>query len=50
MTTDFKTLWSNCLEIIRDVLPEAAYNTWFAPIVPSKYEDRKSTRLNSSHL
>ncbi|NLX81014.1 MAG: chromosomal replication initiator protein DnaA [Proteiniphilum sp.] len=38
MTTDFKTLWSSCLEIIRDVLPEAAYNTWFAPIVPSKYE------------
>lgn len=38
MTTDFKTLWNNCLEIIRDNLPEAAYNTWFAPIVPFKYE------------
>ncbi len=38
MTTDFKTLWNECLEIIRDNLPEAAYNTWFAPIVPFKYE------------
>lgn len=38
MTTDFKTLWNNCLEIIRDVLPEAAYNTWFAPIMPFKHE------------
>lgn len=39
MTTDFKTLWNECLEIIQDVLPQAAYNTWFAPIIPFKYED-----------
>lgn len=38
MTTDFKTLWNECLEIIQDVLPQAAYNTWFAPIIPFKYE------------
>lgn len=43
MTIDFKTLWNNCLEIIRDNLPEAAYNTWFAPIVPFKYEENVLT-------
>ncbi len=43
MTTDFKNLWKNCLEIIRDILPETAYNTWFAPIIPFKHEDRVLT-------
>ncbi len=39
MTTDFKILWNNCLDIIRDILPETAYSTWFAPIIPFKYEN-----------
>ena len=38
MNTDCKILWRNCLDVIRDIIPEAAFNTWFKPIVPLKYE------------
>jgi len=31
-------LWNNCLNIIRDNISEASYNTWFAPIVALKNE------------
>lgn len=37
MNSNCKILWSNCLEVIRDNIPEPAYNTWFAPIVPLNY-------------
>ncbi len=43
MNTDYKTLWTNCLDVIRDIIPEVAFNTWFAPIVPLKYEDNVLT-------
>src|SRR3712207_5853458 len=33
-------LWNRCLTIIKDNVPETTYNTWFAPIVPLKYEDK----------
>lgn len=39
MKTDFKNLWNNCLVVIRDNISEAAFNTWFAPIVPLNYKD-----------
>lgn len=39
MNTDCRILWNNCLDVIRDIIPEAAFNTWFAPILPLKYED-----------
>ncbi|HTN68814.1 MAG TPA: chromosomal replication initiator protein DnaA [Dysgonamonadaceae bacterium] len=39
MKTDFKSLWNNCLKIIRDNLSDAAYNTWFTPIIPISYRD-----------
>ena len=39
MKTDFKSLWNNCLQIIQDNISEAAYNTWFAPIIPISYKD-----------
>lgn len=42
-TTDCKVLWKNCLDVIRDIIPEAAFNTWFSPIVPLKYEDNVLT-------
>lgn len=32
-------LWNRCLKIIKDNVPETTYTTWFAPIVPLKYED-----------
>ena len=39
MKTDFKSLWNNCLKIIKDNISEAAYSTWFAPIKPISYRD-----------
>ncbi len=32
-------LWKSCLEVIKDNIPGTAFDTWFAPIVPLKYED-----------
>lgn len=31
-------LWNRCLVVLKDNVPEAVYTTWFAPIVPLKYE------------
>ncbi len=36
-------LWESCLSIIKDNLPEQAYNTWFLPIVPVGFGDNKLT-------
>lgn len=38
--TNHVELWNRCLHIIKDIVPESTYNTWFAPIVPLKYEDK----------
>lgn len=43
MQIDHQLLWNNCLSIIKDIVPEAAYKTWFLPIVPLSYEDHKIT-------
>ncbi len=28
------TVWNRCLAVIRDIIPEQSFNTWFEPIVP----------------
>lgn len=33
-------LWNDCLSFIRDNVQESTYDTWFAPILPLKYEDK----------
>jgi chromosomal replication initiator protein len=38
MKTDCKKLWNNCLNVVRDNIPDAAFNTWFVPIVPLQYK------------
>ncbi len=43
MKSDCRFLWNNCLNVIRDNIPEPAFNTWFLPIVPLKYEDHVLT-------
>ena len=43
MKSDYRFLWNNCLNVIRDNIPEPAFNTWFVPIVPLKYEDHVLT-------
>lgn len=36
MTTekDYRKVWSNCLDVIKAVVPPEMFNTWFAPIEP----------------
>jgi chromosomal replication initiator protein len=43
MQLDYKLLWDKCLTVIRDCVPEAAFKTWFLPIVPLACEDKKVT-------
>ena len=43
MQTDHQLLWNKCLAVIKDNVPEAAFNTWFKPIIPLSFEDRKFT-------
>jgi chromosomal replication initiator protein len=43
MQRDFQILWTHCLNVIKDIVPEAAFNTWFVPIIPLSYEENKFT-------
>ncbi|MCD7932648.1 MAG: chromosomal replication initiator protein DnaA [Tannerellaceae bacterium] len=43
MQVNYQTLWNKCLSVIKDIVPEAVYNTWFVPIVPLSYEGNKFT-------
>ena len=43
MQLDYKVLWDRCLTVIRDVVPEAAFKTWFLPIVPLSCEEKRVT-------
>ena len=41
---DYRTVWNNCLKIIRDTLQnEHLYKTWFVPIEPVHLEDNVLT-------
>ncbi|MDR1682357.1 MAG: chromosomal replication initiator protein DnaA, partial [Candidatus Symbiothrix sp.] len=39
----YKQIWSECLAIIRDNIPEKHYQTWFDPVVPIKHEGNDFT-------
>ena len=39
MDKNHEQLWARCLHVIKDNITEASFNTWFAPIVPLKYEN-----------
>ena len=43
MQTDYQTLWNKCLAVIKDIVPKAAFDTWFVPIIPVSYADNKFT-------
>jgi chromosomal replication initiator protein len=43
MQTNYQILWDQCLYVIKDIVPEAAFNTWFKPITPLSYENNKFT-------
>lgn len=42
--------WNACLDVIKDIVPLQAYNTWFAPIVPVKLEGDVLTIQVPSHF
>lgn len=39
--TGNKALWSKALDIIRDNVSEANFNTWFQPIIPVSWEEKR---------
>jgi chromosomal replication initiator protein len=41
--TSHINLWNKCLAVIKDNIGETTFNTWFAPIVPLKYENKEFT-------
>jgi len=43
MSKDYKTVWQNCLHVIRDNITFQAYKTWFGPIKPIKLENNVLT-------
>lgn len=43
MNSHLLTKWNKCLEIIKDNVSEAVYNTWFTDIKPIKYENSTLT-------
>jgi len=43
MQVDLKILWSKCLSVVKAVVPNVAFSTWFLPISPLSYEDNKFT-------
>ncbi|MDR3309288.1 MAG: chromosomal replication initiator protein DnaA [Tannerella sp.] len=43
MQTDTKKMWDDCLSVIRDIVPKAAFEQWFEPIIPLSYEDHRLT-------
>ena len=38
MEVDYKRIWGNCLNVIKDNIPQISYQTWFEPIVPIKMD------------
>lgn len=50
MTLNHESLWNQCLNIIKDNVPELSYSTWFTPIVPLQYEDKALLLQVPSHF
>ncbi|MDR1380971.1 MAG: chromosomal replication initiator protein DnaA [Tannerella sp.] len=43
MQKDFKQMWGDCLTVIRDIVPQPAFEAWFEPIIPLSYDESKFT-------
>ncbi len=43
MDKNHEQVWQSCLQIIRDNVPAASFNTWFRPIVPLRMEEKVLT-------
>ncbi|HBG70665.1 MAG: chromosomal replication initiation protein DnaA [Bacteroidetes bacterium GWF2_43_63] len=38
MAKDIKSIWNNCLKVIKDNIDDHSFSTWFAPIKPLKLD------------
>lgn len=47
---DFRQVWENCLIVIKDIIEENAFNTWFKPIIPVALENSTLIIQLPSHL
>jgi chromosomal replication initiator protein len=36
---NYREIWNNCLNIIKDNVPSISFRTWFEPIVPIRLEN-----------
>lgn len=43
MPQDFRTVWANCLRVIRAEVGEQSFSTWFMPIVPVELQGKVLT-------
>ncbi|NPA36866.1 MAG: chromosomal replication initiator protein DnaA [Chlorobi bacterium] len=43
MRPNHDVVWTNCLKIIKDNIPQTSYKTWFEPIIPKKIENNVLT-------
>ena len=43
MSQDFRSVWANCLRVIRADVGEQSYRTWFMPIVPVELQGKVLT-------
>lgn len=43
MVNDGRTIWNNCLDIIRDEINAQAFKTWFEPIEPVRFDQKTLT-------
>ncbi len=50
MTLNHDSLWNQCLNIIKDNVPDLSYSTWFLPIVPLQYEEKSLLLQVPSHF
>ena len=38
MQREVTTVWNRCLQVIREIVPEQSFNTWFEPIIPLRLQ------------
>ena len=43
MQIEVRDLWNQCLNIIKNDISEQSFATWFAPIVPLKFQNNTLT-------
>ena len=46
----YKSIWNNCVQIIKDNVSDKVYQTWFVPIIPIKYQGNDFTVQVPSHF